>query len=72
MFVLNLKKLLDTLCPVFQIGYILEQAEPNPIERELILEKVILISHKIEPMVIGSLIYVWYEGRVLKMRILRK
>jgi hypothetical protein len=31
----------DPYCPIIQVGYILKEAEPDPIERDQILQKVI-------------------------------
>ena len=30
----------DPYCPIVQVGYILNEAEPDPIEREQMLQKV--------------------------------
>jgi hypothetical protein len=30
----------DPYCPIIQVGYILKEAEPDPIERDQILQKV--------------------------------
>lgn len=33
-------RILDPYCPIVQVGYILSEAEPDPIEREQMLQKV--------------------------------